>query len=244
MIYNTRFNPTVSGNDLHCGHLYTALVNEREAHRSGGKFIVRIDDTQEYWVHEFGRKLVNQFADNYEQELRRFMVIDTCEMQSNLPMAETIMDLSPYPYLKELKSKWLHDQTPEWLPDPDMVMYPYTAKYTLEKVIWDMYERVNWLIRGEDLVTETSLYDYFVDVLGVPRMRHTFIPRLRANFREELMPIGISKSMGKYRVSKQLDKFGVTQTLDFLKSSCLKDPKGEFDLENIKWNPTIVGFEE
>jgi hypothetical protein len=217
--YNTRFCPTVSGNDLHVGHLYTALVNEREAHHSGGKFIVRIDDTQEYWIQKFGRKLVDQFITEYRNELDKFLSIDTWELQSSMPKPEQIYNLSPYPYLLELKPRWIHDQLVEWLPDPDMVMYPYTARYTLEKVIWDVYENVNWLIRGEDLVTETSLYDFFVDILGLPRMRHTIIPRLRAENRQELMVMGISKSMGKYRLSKQLDKFGASQTLDFLKQS-------------------------
>ena len=50
MKYNTRFNPSISG-ALHIGHLYMALVNEMEAHRTGGKFIVRVDDTQDIWNH-------------------------------------------------------------------------------------------------------------------------------------------------------------------------------------------------
>ena len=40
----TRFAPSPTG-FLHIGGLFTALVNERLAHQSGGRIILRIEDT-------------------------------------------------------------------------------------------------------------------------------------------------------------------------------------------------------
>ena len=40
----TRFAPSPTG-FLHIGGLFSALISERTAHQSGGKFILRIEDT-------------------------------------------------------------------------------------------------------------------------------------------------------------------------------------------------------
>lgn len=41
----TRIAPSPTGDDLHIGNLYTALINWAFAHKNHGKFIVRIEDT-------------------------------------------------------------------------------------------------------------------------------------------------------------------------------------------------------
>jgi len=243
MKYNTRFNPTVSGASLHCGHLYLALVNANEAHSSGGHFVLRIDDTQSIWNYKLGAKLVDQFAEFYREQLSRFMTIDKYVRQSNMPKIEEIIGWNTS-LLKDVPPEmWDYDQVPEWIPDRGMVMYPYTARLTLERVIWDYYDGVNWLIRGEDLVSEFALYTFFVDVIRIPRMRHTYIPKLRAENRAEILHLNVSKTLGSYRIEKQIDKFGIDGTLDFLKKSCLIDYDKDFYVDNIKWNPTIVGLE-
>jgi len=80
----------------------------------------------------------------------------------------------------------IYDLVCEWIPDRDMMMYPYTTHFTFEKVVWDYYEGVNWIIRGEDLVTEAAFYHFFADLFGFPWVLQTYLPRLRANNREEL----------------------------------------------------------
>jgi len=242
MKYNTRFNPTVSGASLHCGHLYVALVNANEAHRSGGKFILRIDDTQSYWNHVIGKQLIDQFANTYREQLGKFMIIDKYERQSNLPSIRDVLGDQLFINLVP-PEMWNYDQVPEWTMDKCMTMYPYTAQLTLERVAWDFLDRVNWLIRGEDLVTEFALYCFFVDMLKVPRMRHTYLPKLRAENRAELLHLDVSKTLGSYRLEKQIDRFGVEGTLDLLKRSCLIDYDKDFYVDNIKWNPTVVGLE-
>jgi len=80
MKYNTRFNPTISG-PLHIGHLYMALVNEAEAHHTGGKFIVRADDTQDYWNHWMKKDQQDKYYEEYQEQLGFFMNVDVWELQ-------------------------------------------------------------------------------------------------------------------------------------------------------------------
>jgi glutamyl/glutaminyl-tRNA synthetase len=65
---NTRFNPTANGN-LHIGHLYLILLNYNHAKKTDGKFIVRFDDDQYYWVNNLGKEKVNQFCEEIKKDL-------------------------------------------------------------------------------------------------------------------------------------------------------------------------------
>ncbi|MBQ7093888.1 MAG: glutamate--tRNA ligase, partial [Clostridia bacterium] len=51
--YVTRFAPSPTG-FIHIGGLFTALVNERLAHQSGGKIFLRIEDTDKKREQEDG----------------------------------------------------------------------------------------------------------------------------------------------------------------------------------------------
>lgn len=234
----TRFNPTISG-PLHVGHLYVALVNATEAHNSGGEFILRIDDNQDYWRMRLGDKLIEQLTKSYADDLSMFMKIDLVERQSEMPSMETIAPL------KEI-SKWatkptfIHDQNAELVYDPEILPYPYAPLFTLEKVLWDFWENVNWLIRGDDILPEFSLYCHYIDLIGLRRVRQTFLPRLKGE-KDELRDV--SKTFGSYRIRDQVDRLGVDKTLEYLKQSCLIDPKGEFEVTNVKCDPVIVGFD-
>jgi len=250
MKYNTRFNPTVSGS-LHLGHLYVALVNATEAQRSGGKFYLRIDDTQEYWIWKLGTNITRQLIEGYQQDLKPFIPNFAFELQSMMPSIEDIADLKDVPTWA-LRRLLIYEQTPQWVADQTMVLYPYAPILTLEKVLWDFYDGINWLIRGEDLSTEFSLYCYFTEMIGVPRIRHTYIPRLVTSQRQELIDkrkliddrrATMSKTFGSYKIADQINRFGRDGVIELLKKSCLIDINGEFIVENIKWNPTVVGFE-
>jgi glutamyl/glutaminyl-tRNA synthetase len=237
---NTRFNPSTSGS-LTIGNLYTALVNATEAHKIEGSFILRVDDNQPAWIKRLGQKEIERLSFDYFEELSRFMVIDKFERQSKLPKLTDLM------YADEIlkfipKIRFEYDDMPEWIIHPDTEMYPYAPMLTIEKVAWDYMEGVRWLIRGDDLISEANLYSFFVDVLGVPRVRQTYIPRLRTQEKGELF--NVSKSFATYKIRHQIDRFGVDGTLELLKQSCLVNPEGEFTIENIKCNPTIVGFDQ
>jgi glutamyl-tRNA synthetase len=45
MEVRTRIAPSPTGEDLHIGNLYTALINWAYAKKNSGKFVVRIEDT-------------------------------------------------------------------------------------------------------------------------------------------------------------------------------------------------------
>lgn len=244
MKYNTRFNPTPTG-PLHIGHLYMALVNEAEAHRSGGKFIVRVDDTHEYWIRKLGQKLLDQYSLEYRAQLSRFMVIDVWHRQSSLPTPEEI--IGEHPLLDMLpRPRWWGEpgHVIEWRTDINQQVWDYSPRPTFEKVVWDFHEGINLLIRGEDMVPEANLYSFFEAQLGLLRPHQVYLPRLMTKARQELAELGISKTFGTYQLQAQLDKFGAEEVLNSLKKSCLIDTEGGFFVENITWNPTAVGFEE
>jgi hypothetical protein len=238
MKYNTRFNPTVSG-PLSVGSLYMALVNYTEAINSGGQCILRIDDAQEFWLRQLGRPIIQQIGDDYIRELSLFMPVDKIEWQTSMPEIESLV---PMDNLLKLMPKplYVYGRVVEYVPNPGIIMYPYTALFTLEKAVWDWWDGISWLIRGEDLVTEFALYEFFTDILGLPPVRHTYLPRLRRDARKELS--SISKTFSSYKLCDQVERFGVDDTLEFLKQSCLIDPTGTFEIKNIKCDPIVTGF--
>jgi glutamyl/glutaminyl-tRNA synthetase len=240
MKYNTRFCPTMTG-EAHVGHLFMALVNATEAHHSGGDFKIRIDDTQIYWIHTMGKEKTRKLVHQYCEQLSKFMTIDKLEYQSKMPSMQEIMgDRQIFSLISD--QKWAYETIADWIIDPNMYLYPYTPQYTIEKVVWDFYENITWIIRGEDLVTEAALYAFFAEVLRLPIIRQSYLPRLRCDERRQLGSTMISKTFRNYSLKKQLDKFGTHGTLEFLKQSCLIDPDKDFYVDNVKWNPTIVGF--
>ena len=48
----TRIAPSPTGQDIHIGNLYTALINWAVARKHGGQFILRIEDTDQERVIE------------------------------------------------------------------------------------------------------------------------------------------------------------------------------------------------
>ena len=65
---NTRFNPTTNGTG-HLGHAYIAILNYHAAKSSGGEFIVRFDDDQEWWVERLGRAKMAEYAEAWNEDL-------------------------------------------------------------------------------------------------------------------------------------------------------------------------------
>jgi len=246
-IYNTRFNPTISG-PLHIGHLYIALVNATEAHCSGGNFIIRVDDTQPIWCHRFDQPLRDQYYAQYQEQMGRFMKVDTWHLQSQMPEAKDLMGERGIAILESLpKPHWYGTFTVMWAAHTDQLVWQYSPYLTAEKTIWDFWEGVNLLIRGDDLLTESNMYEHFVELFGLPRIPQVYIPRLMSPVADEVRTVdkiqeGLSKTFGAYRLETQINEFGVEETLHLLKQSCLIDVEGEFLVENLKQNAVIKGF--
>ena len=240
---NTRFNPTVNG-DLHVGHLYVALVNEHEAHASGGKFGVRFDDSKPCtmeWANSVPDVIVAG-RDRQLADLEQFMTVDytvselennwrLCQMPKRLSEDWMISTPHPYPFV-------VGRRAPK-RPGGDPAAgehYPYVPGWTAEKVWHDAHEGINWLIRGDDLLDEFSLYCYFADLIGVPTVKHTYLPRLQ--------PKGgrwdtVSKTEGGNSIRTYLKHYGKDGIMEKLRTACLKDPDGDFGVDNIKPEPRI-----
>lgn len=231
---NTRFNPTVNGR-LHLGHLYVILVNECEAHRSGGKFTLRFDDDQFYW------KVRNQSP---VEDMRKGMIRDLTDMGVKLDAytSQEEMSARTHKMLDEFgykKSGVLHHAyTHSYLPETkDGRFYPFVADYTAEKVVQDFIEGIDLLIRGEDLLTEFSLYNYFCRLWDLPTPKQVFLPRLKC-FDGELSPV--SKTIGNFKIRDWLDSgMSVEKLIEGLRESCLVDPTGDWTISNVKNTPIL-----
>ena len=237
MRYNTRFNPTITG-ALHVGHLYMALVNEFEAHRTGGKFYVRVDDTQPHWSFKIGKKRREKYYLEYREQLDLFLSIDGWHRQSQMPKPKDI--IGKHPILKRYSKKFENDVNVEYQERFGRTWQGYSPQNLVEKVIWDFYENTNLLIRGEDLITESHLYSDFIEEIGLPRVRQVYLPYLEGKGTGER----ISKTVGTYGLAKQLDKFGIEEILSRLRESCLIDQEKGFLINNIKRRPIVQGFIE
>lgn len=233
---NTRFNPTTNG-QLHLGHLYLILVNEYEAHSTGGKFVVRFDDNQEYWRDKIGDARTVAIIDETISDLQ-WMGIQVDEYISQKVIEErttTEIDMHMRTRGPVIRGKYFHDEVPET--KENWLYYPYTPYYTLEKVWLDFQENINLLVRGIDLITEFAFYEYFVDIMGLPRVHHVYLPRLRDSSGELS---NLSKTVGNWKIRELRDRGREPDEIKrLLAVSCLSNPNGPWSIDNVKLNPVL-----
>lgn len=175
MKFVTRFNPTVNGY-LHLGHLYTILVNECEAVRSGGKFIMRFDDTQLAWNYLNGAK-VAAWKNDMRADLE-WLGIQVSSWDSQADMMGYIEGLLKNIFKYDPQHESYFCEVGSDLAGCPHHFYPYTERLTIEKVLMDAHEGVNWLIRGMDLITEDCLYKHFCRTFHIKEPVLSYIPRL------------------------------------------------------------------
>ena len=68
MHVRTRIPPSPTGEDLHIGSVYTALINYAVAKKNGGEFIIRIEDTDQ-------ARLVKGAEEKFLQTLKDYNII-------------------------------------------------------------------------------------------------------------------------------------------------------------------------
>jgi glutamyl/glutaminyl-tRNA synthetase len=234
--YNTRMNFTVNG-PLHLGHLYISLVNEHEAHRSGGNFGVRLEDDQRLMVYRHGPN-IEKYCDYMREDLA-WLGIKCDFWHRESEMKETATDLMRnwFNYTPPAE-KFLHAlSVPEviGLPGP---WYTYVPSITAYKVVYDFLEEVNWLIRGIDLLPEECFYRDFVERFEFNRqIRTTYIPRLYCAGHH------LAKTYGKNKI-QDYRKAGMKpqELIDLLANDCLIDPPAGWVVDNIKPNPSLGGW--
>jgi glutamyl/glutaminyl-tRNA synthetase len=228
----TRFNQTSNGN-LHFGHLYTLLVNERFAHDNGGKFIVRIDDTSPPAMNvpeDRRKKLIHsQIADINWLGIE----IDAWEWQSELMTGVKMhLDHLGHVPLSEAGDAELPLFTrmngTNWLP------FPYMPQQTAERVIMDNWSGITHLIRGEEFSTEYSLYRYYCQKFDMIPPHFVLLPRLMGKCGD------ISKTNGGYTITEYRNAGHTADELkELLAKACLYWYKNGWSFHNLKPNPRI-----
>ena len=237
-MYNTRLNPTANG-PLHIGHLYMALVNQAEAHASGGKFVVRMEDNQPEWVWRLGIKQIGYYCISARQDLEWCGVLaDEWIVQSEIEckVADTMQFLPG-----ELRGEHKFMFRPVEAPRSPIHHYPYAPYLTAEKVVMDMMSGVNLLIRGYDLISEHCLYLHFCDLFGLQFPRMVYLPRLCLPGGEDVQP-DVSKTIGNYKIEDFYRRgCSAVELLDLLSISCLLDPSKPWLIDNVKAKPIWIG---
>lgn len=238
---NTRFNPTCNG-PLHVGHLYMVLVNYHMAKASGGKFIVRFDDDQPYWIERLGRDGLQKFSEGMQEDLAWFgLQVDEWTYESKAREANEAMAAGLLmPNITPTDADFAKMPGGCWT-------YPYVPYLTLVKVIQDHREGIDTLIRGEDLVTEFALYHYFCHILKIPVPTLYYLPRLRQLVHsfwgmgaKELELSDVSKTAGNCKLAEFRERgWTPTQVTNMLAASCLQDPAKGWTFENVKVRPYL-----
>jgi glutamyl/glutaminyl-tRNA synthetase len=243
----TRFNPTTNG-PLHIGHLYMILVNEAEAHATeGGKFIIRFDDTQEaylYGVSWDGHRLTaNEIIDvkNHMAADLDWLGIKVDEWQSQITMEVRMRELLDHltgGVFPPVRQCYTSQMNPEMHWCNFDVGYPYFPQLTAEKVLYDFLSGSNLLIRGDDLLDEWSLYNYFCDIWGMPMPRQVFLKRLQAHDGAEFLDVSKTRGGNTIRSFKEAG-WRPEQLIESLAYACLIDPEGPWLIDNLKQEPKI-----
>jgi glutamyl/glutaminyl-tRNA synthetase len=212
------------------------LVNEYEAHRNGGKFIVRFDDNQELWsVRQTAKEqqdIIDEMVDDIE-----WLGIGADSFTRNSFLEESVAEVinSLNKDIKIPEGTIVKYNSPNMV-GSNIVMYPYYPLLTVEKVVMDFIQEISLLIRGEDLVTEFSLYKYYCEMLRIDSPLHVYLPRMRLN--------GENRDLSKHNrfgTIKEARGLGLKpqNLIDMVRIACLIDPGEAFSIENIKERPIL-----
>jgi hypothetical protein len=231
--YNCRMNFTVNG-PLHCGHAYISLINANEAHRSGGKFGIRLEDDQRLMLWKYGQAQTDEFCQMQREDMDWLGIeYQFWDRESEMkPMATALMGLFGYTPPPE---KFVHA-----LAVPEVIgitgpWYTYVPSITAYKTIYDFLEDINWLIRGIDLLPEENHYRAFVDQFELWRqIRTTYIPRLYCAGHQLAKTFGKNK-LRDYRTAGMQPG----ELIELLANDCLIDPANGWVVDNIKPNPSL-----
>jgi glutamyl/glutaminyl-tRNA synthetase len=244
---NTRFNPTCNGR-LHLGHLYLILVNQHMAKSTGGKFVFRFDDDQPYWRDRLGDDAVQGFKE-YMREDMEWLGIEPDAWTSECAArdaneAAVGVHLLPYEVTPPMDEKGSENLYAHY--KNGGVYFPYVPYLTAVKVVQDAREGIDTLVRGEDLVTEYTLYCHYCRVLGIPRPAFYYLPRMKRVTRQygavtgEAELDGISKTKGGFKISDLRSKGWTPERLvDMLADASLNSPNKGWAFDNVKLNPAL-----
>ena len=235
----TRFNPTTNGG-LHIGHAYTALVNQHEAHASGGKYILRFDDNTRYWIHALGgRAAMAEIAKGQQEDLEWLgITADQIVCQSEQE-PEVLAFLAA--------SKWHHVvDHGVWnairahvVSNPPMEPFGLTSFISAERVVSDHMLGANLLIRGMELLSEDGHYLYLCALFGFEPPEKWYIPRLMTATASDLGDV--SKTAGNWKIRDVRERGHSPELVRWiLCESCLVDSWGPWSLDNLRARPVLT----
>jgi len=227
----TRLNPSANG-PLHLGHVYMAMINE--AFAKEGRFIVRWDDSHPTLNRTKGRDGLNRIIDGQRADL------DWLGFLPDYYVKQSDIIESVHRKIAEHKTITVFDDSeersilPTLVGDDHVLVFPLASMFTLEKVIMDHEEGITHLIRGMDLMSEFSLYQYYCRCLGYPQPTHIYLPRLRWKYGD------MSKTAGSQSIC-ELRALGLNpqDVRDMVEKACLRYPFNGWTLDNIKGIPCL-----
>ncbi len=230
----SRFNPTSNG-PLHIGHIYNTLVIRAEC----DEFILRFDDNQRYWETRLGKSVVAQYASGQLNDLL-WIGIEPTLVSYQSKMGDIV--LAKKAKSPHWRAVYGHENPPIIVSNPRIDPWGPDFPVTAEKVILDHHQGVTVVIRGLELLQENALYLYLCGIFGYSQPRMIYIPRLMAQDGQEMT--NISKTRGDWKIG-DLRERGVRpeEILDLLRTSCLVDPHGGWQVSNVKNNPVLKEVE-
>lgn len=232
---NTRFSPTLNG-QLHFGHAFTMLVNEYIAHSTGGKFFIRFEDI-DYLVRIQTKEKTEAIRKSQIEDIDWLgLSVDGWQVQSEeLYAVKEFLEIPKNKAFMIYEKDCLDFVTPLVIRmGTDWAAIPYVPQQTAERVVMDYNLGITHVIRGDDFVTEYSLYGYFCDRFGFPFPQHVFLPRLASIYGD------ISKTHGGYKIADfRNEGYSAKELKRLITKACVIYPENGFELYNIKSNPRL-----
>ncbi len=189
MKYNTRIAPSPTGN-MHIGTARTAYFNWLAARASGGKFLLRIDDTdasrnsQEYldniletmdWLGLNYDEMIKQSDRNkrYIYVADYLLTKGTAIKKDNAIFlnVDSIRDSWDDTVAKTIKT---NDVDKQHISNLVLIKSDGVATYNFSSVVDDVDNNINYIIRGNDHISNTIKQITIYDALGceLPKFSH------------------------------------------------------------------------
>jgi glutamyl/glutaminyl-tRNA synthetase len=209
-----------------------ALINEALALDNGGCFHVRFDDTDSYQIRMVGKERMALIRQEQRGQLE-WLGLCAASYTSQLDTLAEVHD-----WLDKRIALMLNEDPvakPEVIGDDYMPMFPLAPMSTAEKVVWDHIQGVNLLVRGVDLLSEYSLYQYFCRLLNVPQPKHVYLPRLKWSRGD------MSKSFGAASIGElRADGYTPQAVRDIVAEAALRHPPNGWTLQNLRGAPRLA----
>jgi glutamyl/glutaminyl-tRNA synthetase len=208
----------------------TLLVNEQFAHQSGGKFIIRFDDT----TPPLPAKQIEEIRLNQKETIEWLGIpVDEWEIESDI--LSDVRDA-----LTKLGHKYVNDFGYHDLPvytrhiNTSWLAFPYVPQQTAERVVMDNMSGITHIIRGEEFALEFSLYRYYCDKFNFPHPKFIFLPRMIGKYGD------ISKTAGGYSIAElRGDGHSASDVIELVEKACLNWPPNGWSLYNLKREPRL-----